>query len=212
MQNIILPTQHSESWFTEETRALLRATLSPLDTSQADAPIALQAAAHANSLVRHEPVLQVVLSGTTGGLPPDPHRLVRIMDAGESLKPSLALAAIALQSDPNFSVMLHASKTMRGNADAWLDVYITQEAILLINVMGEWDQVVDNQSIFSEQALRRSALCLLPKPVSAHQALEQHHAVRGLGALAEMDVAISPASDGQPRRLCDPILRSENAT
>lgn len=212
MQNIILPIQHSDSWFTEETRALLRATLSPLDASQADAPIALQAAAHADSLVRHEPVLQVVLSGTTGGLPPDLHRLVRIIDAGENLRAPLCVAAVVLQSDPNFSLLLHAGKTMRGNADAWLDVYITREAILLINVMGEWDQVVDNQSIFSEQALRRSALCLLPKPVSAHQALEQHHAVRGLGALAEMDVAISPASDGQPRRLCDPVLRPENVT
>lgn len=212
MENIILPAHYCDAWFTEETRALLRATLAPLDTCEAEAPIALQAAAHADNLVRHEPVLQVVLSGTTGGLPPNPHRLMPIVDTAPQAKSSLAVAAITLQSDPNFSLILHAGKTMRKGADAWLDVYITREAVLLINVMGEWDQVVDNDSVFSDQALRQSALCLLPRPASFHAALEQHHAIRGVGALAETDVMLSPTDEGRPRRLQDPILRSENIT
>lgn len=212
MEQITLPARSSDSWFGTQTRSILHRTLAPLDTADRDRPIALMAAAHLGNLVRIDPIIQVVLSGTTGGLQPDPHRLVRIMDAEEGLQAPLALSAVALHSDPNLPVILHLALEMRARRDAWADIYITRDAVLMLNAMGEWDQVTQGPSTFTEDALRRCALCLLPRPGSAHQAIEQHRAVRGLGALAEMDVTLSPTETGHQRRLLDPELRPQPAS
>lgn len=211
MDKIILPARLSDSWFDAETLSHLRRTLAPLDTDTPDQPIALMAAAHLGSLVRIDPVVQVVLSGTTGGLPPNPHRLMRIMDVEEPRRAPLALSAVALHSDPDLPIILHLALEMRAGRDVWADIYITRDAILMLNAMGEWDQAVQGPGRYADEAFRRCALCLLPRPGSAHQALEQHRAVRGLGALAEMDVTLSPTETGHQRRLLDPELRPQPA-
>lgn len=205
MDQIILPSRLSESWLDAETLSILKATLAPLDDAQEGAPIAFMTSATLHDRGRIDPIIQIVLAGSSGGLPPDPHRITRIMDCNSNSRANLALGAISLHGDTGLPLVLRVAQEIRATRHGYPDVYITRDAILLLNTMGEWDRVIEGGQ-FADQDLRGCAMCLFPRPTSAHQALELTKAPRGMGALAEVDVSLPPTDDGKRRRLLDPIL------
>jgi hypothetical protein len=202
-----LPLKTLSSWMNNETIELMKAALvSPHEASEDD-PVAFYVDVDiSNHGVSGDPVVEVILGSS---------RRQRIIERSAS-RADLALAALALQSDPGLSWLMHLASEIRDYSALDPDEVKNAEIYIFPNfsiVFGDEDESWHSEwegqeeEALIEDYLPSCVLGVVQSGISQHEALFIEQEMAAALRIAEDDIRQVTSATADPFRLTAPRLK-----